>query len=343
MSAKKDVIKFVYYTDIHTRQDNPPSRLGNYVDDTLDKVEQVMAIAKKEKCDFTYCGGDVFDAKRPYKTKHTLIVRLMRVFSKSGMTNYCVVGNHDISYDNMGTLPDQPLGVMFESGILVRVDGNSIYTKGNLKLHLDSYDFDEEPDFDEIARKRAKVEADVYTLGAHVYSCPKGGSMFGSKLFSYEELAMTGHDIYLLGHYHVDNGIVDEAFNKPRQTFINPGSLTRGDHGDENLDRTPNCVVVTIEKKGGEVTWLTKRIELKVKPASEVFDLNRKEKLKAEAKETAGFVAELEATSVSHNDVKETEEEELKEIMPDPFIYKRTMDFIQQAREEMAKIKVKAK
>jgi len=331
-------VKFVYYTDVHIQDVNPPSRLGSYRDDILAKIRQVMNIGKKSKVDFTYCGGDLFNHKRPASTRHALVTQVIGVLDDSGVPNYGVPGNHDLQGDDISTLPEQPLGVLMEGGHMIQVKNGLLFKKGNLTVHLDSYDFEEEPDLVELAEKREAVKADVHTLGAHIFSSPKGGDLFGTKIFSYEELAVTGHDLYLLGHYHPDNGVEDRSYDKDRQTFINVGSLSRGDYGDENLTRKPKCALVTITKEDGNVTWSVEQILLDVRPAEEVFDLEAKEKIAKQKEETAEYVAEIERSSTA-TDGNASEEEELKAIVPtDKKIYNRTMYYINKAREDLAKV-----
>lgn len=333
-----NTIKFIYYTDVHLQDNNPPSRVGDYKQDVLDKVQFVMDLAVKEKADFTYCGGDLFNHKKPMSNKHSLMVALIKVLASSGVPNYCVPGNHDLTNDRIDSLPEQPLGVLFAGGHMVHVDGSEVVTKGDLSVHLDSYPFEEEPDWESIAEKRLQTKADVYTLGAHVYSSPKGGDLFGTKIFSYKEMSVTDHDIYLLGHYHPDQGVVDTSFLKERQTFVNVGSLSRGDYGDENVGRKPKCVIVTISKDGeGNVTWGVEQVLVPIKPPEAVFDLERKEKIAKQKVEAAAFVADLKASS-QRDEVRETEEEELAEITPDKKIFNRAMGFIERAREMVGRV-----
>lgn len=335
------VIKFMYYTDVHLQETNPPTRVGNYLEDVLGKMQQVMDIGRNEGVDFTMCGGDLFNPKKPSSTKHSLVTKVTKVILSSGVPGYCVPGNHDLQCDDMSSLPDQPLGVLFSGGVLTQVKNGLIFEKGPFRVHLDSFDFEEEPDLEELGNSRENVKADLHLLGAHIYSSPKGGDLFGTKVFSYAELSYTGHDMYLMGHYHPDNGVEDCNYVKDRQTFVNIGSMSRGDHGDENISRKPKCALITLVKDGDQVTWEVEQIILKAKPSEEVFDLVSKEKMARQKEETAGFVAEIEKAA-SSTESGASEEEELRIIIPnEKRIFDRTMEYINRARAELLEVTAK--
>lgn len=328
-------LAFIHYTDVHLRSTNPPSRLGNYKQDLLDKMSQIMELGRKHKVDFTTCGGDLFDPKKPSATKHSLVVETTEVYNKLDVPHYIVPGNHDMEHDRMDTLPNQPLGVLLEAGTLRQIIDQEI-VKGDLKIKLWSYPFNEEPDFEPMIVDPAS-DVDVNILGIHVYSSMRGGSLYGNtKIFSYPEMAVTGHDIYLLGHYHADNGA---QFLKD-QLFVNVGSVARGDYGDENLKRKPKCCLVEILKdKDGKTSIHHTEIELEVKPPEEAFDLEKKEKLKKQKEETAEFVEELQKAVALPSEEREGDRVtvELTSLASDKELFDCTMEYINRGQELAAK------
>jgi hypothetical protein len=238
----------------------------------------------------------------------------------------------------MDTIPDQPIGVLLETGVMKQIT-NQVVTKKDLKVQMFSFPFDEEPDLSEYA-SNPEEGVDVSILGIHVYASPRGGTLYGkTKVFSYPELSKTKHDVYLLGHYHADNGAITDDFGEAKpQTFVNVGSVTRGDYGDENLARVPKVCLVTITKNSeGVVTVTTEEIELKVRSNAETFDLERKSKLKEQKQQTEEFVTQLLETSEAV-DVKETISEQLAVLATEKEIFDLTMDFITRAHEELGKV-----
>ena len=87
------------------------------------------------------------------------------------------------------------------------------------------------------------------------------------------------------GHWHRDQGI--EVVGG--KYFVNQGALSRGSLIRENLERTPKVALVEFT----DSNLLVQGIPLSVLPASEVFDLERKEQQEAERKDLDQFVSRL--------------------------------------------------
>jgi len=132
----------------------------------------------------------------------------------------------------------------------------------------------------------------------HLYATPDGGMLFKQKLFSYEDIAKLNDDIFVLGHYHINQGTqIIESNGKP-QHFINVGALSRGSLAEDNITRIPKISIVTIEKTD-KVNIKVQAATLKVRPADEVFDIEKKEEEKKKLKEAEEFVDKLrEETSI---------------------------------------------
>jgi hypothetical protein len=229
----------------------------------------------------------------------------------------------------METLEEQPLGVMLEAGRLVQMT-DQIITKGDLKVKLWSYPFDEAPELESMG-VTDKEAADVHVLGIHVYASPRGGKLHATKVYSYAEIGVTGHDLYLFGHYHTDNGTTHLPNG---QVFVNVGSVSRGDYGDDNVNRQPNCCLVTITKDGTQVSIDTEVIPLKCKPSAEVFDLEKKEKLAKQKIDTEAFVQELQIASENTEGTKPITEE-LKDLATDKEIFDLTVEYLRRGEEAL--------
>lgn len=339
-------LKFLHYTDIHLRETNPPSRLGDFREDVLGKLRQIVGIARKYKVDFTVCGGDLFDSKKPMATKHSTVTSVAEIFNSLNIPHLIVPGNHDLTGDAMNSLPEQPLGVLLETRVFRQIRNEVFHSKktakpskGDLSIRIQSFPFEEEPVLSEmVVQENEDTKVDFNILGIHVYASPKGGTLFGkTKVFSYGELAITNHDMYLLGHYHADNGVIRTVLKK-EQTFVNIGSVTRGDYGDENLSRIPKVCVVTIDKDDeGVITVTTEEIPLVVRPNEETFDLEKKEKLKENKEKATEFVTKLQvATQSVETDMKV--EEQVSILTTEKEVLETTMYYMNAAAEELNKV-----
>jgi DNA repair exonuclease SbcCD nuclease subunit len=298
-----------------------------------------MGISTDRKVDFTHCGGDLFEFKNPKLTEHKTIIELANIYASLNVLHFISPGNHDVTGEDMVTLNQQPLGVLLASGVLCQVQNNMFVKKFDdgteIRVALESYPFEEEPELSEMTAKKAG--ADLVVLGLHVYASPRGGKLFGdTKVFSYSELSQTNHDVYLLGHYHADNGAIK---NEQGQLFVNVGSVTRGDYGDENLTRRPKCCVVTVTKhEDGSISWEAEEIELKVKSPADAFDLEAKEKLKETKKQTEAYVAQLQSASVT-DDPTESATERVLALTDDREIREAVLELIAEATVELQNIR----
>jgi hypothetical protein len=87
------------------------------------------------------------------------------------------------------------------------------------------------------------------------------------------------------GHWHKDQGIVEID----GRYFVNQGALSRGALIRENLQRTPKVALIDM----GATRFDVVPLEMRVAPAEDVFDLERKERQEKEGVEIDQFVSKL--------------------------------------------------
>lgn len=312
-------IKFITFTDVHISMMNPSSRVGSYVDDIMNKLEQIREIGKKNKVDFFLFGGDLFNLKAPTRNPHELNSLLINLFKSYPGPVYAAEGNHDLRGDSYETFPEQPLNVIYASGALIPARDNIKKKKKELSYRVRSFEFSEELEAD--SKPKANKDVDLNICILHVYSSIKGGMFHNVKLHSYEEISKLGDDIFLLGHFHKDQGIERLSFAGKEKIFINIGSISRGSISTDDIDRVPKISLVSVDKcDDGNLNIDTEIIPLDVKPSEEVFDLDTHEREKKENKEAEEFVDKLkeEMSEVSKNDDIREEVEKMnidKEVM----------------------------
>jgi len=112
------MFKAITFTDIHLADKNPASRIDNYMESILNKLEQAKDICTIKNVDVALCGGDIFHIKTPTKNSHYLVSRTIDVFKSFPCPVYSVYGNHDLRQDNISTLPRQPYYTLVKSGAL---------------------------------------------------------------------------------------------------------------------------------------------------------------------------------------------------------------------------------
>jgi len=295
-------IKFISFTDVHISSTNPSSRKGNYEQDIINKLEQIHLVGKKLGVNFFIFSGDLFNLKAPMRNPHELNSKLIDLFKSFPAPIYATEGNHDLRNDSYETFNEQPLRVIYSSDALVQTR-DIRKTINGITLRIRSIPFSEKPDLSKI--EKAKDDVDISIILLHLYSSPDGGMLYKNKIFSYEELSVLEDDIYVLGHYHIDQGIqIRKNPGKKDQIFINIGAISRGSLYEDNIERAPKISLITINKEESKISYETAAIRLKVRPSSEIFDLVVYEREKKEQKEAQEFVAKLqtEIIDVPEND-----------------------------------------
>jgi hypothetical protein len=114
-------IRFNYTTDHHVSHRPPGRRQGDYLIDLTSKMDQVIAHCNQTGSNALF-GGDLFHLKDPSKTATHTLMKFLGELSNTlvGFASppLCAIGNHDIRYDRLSTLPEQPLGLLAQTGVV---------------------------------------------------------------------------------------------------------------------------------------------------------------------------------------------------------------------------------
>jgi len=147
-----------------------------------------------------------------------------------------------------------------------------------------------------------KGDEDWLVCVAHVLASEQGGTMFENEdIIPYAELANYAPDLFLLGHWHKDQGVVDVDGTK----IVNIGSMTRGSIAQDDVERRPAIALLTFTKT--EIKVQVAR--LRVRPSEEVFDIESHIRAEARASTMDAFVSSVRETLV------DTEGESLEDIV----------------------------
>jgi DNA repair exonuclease SbcCD nuclease subunit len=296
-------VSLLWRTDVHLSDQTPRSRKDDWTATVLGKLAQIGDLARKLKVDGVLDGGDFFDLKSPTRNSHALIQRVLSVHRGYPCPVYGNVGNHDCVYGDYSFLPQQPLGVLYESGAFRRCydEHEAVFTsKGEtvrvvgVPYHGTKYDLDR---FTRIK----KGSEDHLVVVAHVLASPTGGTLFESEdVLKYADLDTFDGDVFCFGHWHKDQGITETPGGK---TIVNVGSLTRGSLSQDDLDRVPSAVLLKFDK--AKVS--AEKIPLSYTVASEVFDLESRDTAKLREGMIEEFVGNIQTilTAKSNRSIRD--------------------------------------
>lgn len=302
---------FITANDIHICDINPRSRIDDFKETILDKLNQIRVICEKQKADAFIIAGDLFNLKNPNKNTHNLVRELIELFKKFKCPVYMIPGNHDLTGDNLESLKNQPLGVLFSSEAVhyLNTERSVKITKKGCSVSLVGVPFKDNLDISSITLP-PKDTSIAQICAMHIYAGPESGNVFKERLYGYGELLPLDADIFVLGHYHIDQGVQTVG----DKHFINLGSISRGSLAEENLEHRPKIGVIKISWDGVSAVTQVESVPLQIKPAEEVFDLKKRENEKKELVEIQKFVESL-IIGTSKSTSKANEVQEIVDTM----------------------------
>jgi len=215
---------------------------------------------------------------------------------------YAIVGNHDMTYNDLSTLSRQPLGVLYESKLFKRLT-EEVFESGSLSVRVVGVDYAPGMTVATLA-DLVKSKGHSYTVAvvhalAEMAPSQKTQSFFNEEILDYRDLVFPGcPDVYVFGHYHKDQSVQEHLGVR----FVNLGAISRGALTVENLERKPKIALMQFGGSGFS-------IEEKVVPhedASRVFDLERKQSVEIGKQSMDVFLDKLRsnATMIGSADIR---------------------------------------
>lgn len=297
-------MKLLYVTDTHIRGTSPRNRLDDFPAALLEKLREVVELARAHQVKAILHGGDLFD--RP-DVAPAVALDFLRVLMDAPCPMYGIAGNHDVFGFNPQTVPRTMLG-LFDGFRLFRLikPGEVVeLEERGLKVQVTGQEFHAELD------RRSPV------LDYCVVPAGQGGSlherlpdsdfaihlthgMLLDKPF-FEGIAHTlldtvmPHtvaDVTFGGHYHPGWGKVHDLEGR---LFVNPGALVR--LGNQAADYRRPIQVVLLELEKGQKP----RVEIirlrSARPGEEVLDRTQEEAQMARERALADFIQGIGDTS----------------------------------------------
>jgi len=217
-------MKLLVITDLHLSTNKPGGRIGDYIADVDEKLDEVVLLANKYAVEGVLCGGDVFH--RP-DVAYLAITRFILFLEKLNKPFITIAGSHDLFGNNYDALGRTAIGVLDKLNCitLLRPEVKPTITIGGFEIG--------------IAGSGVK---DIELVHGAVLPSPDFGEY--TLLSQYKSQAR----LVIVGHYH--SGY--ELNTVDGHTFICPGSLVRTVASTSELIRRPRAAIITDTY---EVVW----------------------------------------------------------------------------------------
>lgn len=281
-------------------------RKDNYAQAIFDKLRQCAEIAKGY--DYTIFLGDIFHRKNPDSNSHALVGGFMDVLRGFPVTPFALVGNHDIRDGNMGCLPEQPLGIIFKSGLLKELKEDCVFAapSGFVPVQISplpfSYEAELNPELYECKRRRG-MECVIRLTHASILPPALPNKAYMMPHVPVEKIWGQEWDLLVNGHIHHHSDVIQHD----GQSFVNIGAIARGSLNSWALEQNPRILGVEIGRRVDGVAPKFTWHDLKVKPPEEVFRVEEALRVKGQKAELADFVLGIKANEKLVGQVKQAD------------------------------------
>lgn len=268
--------------DAHLSKSGVSTRKDDFRETQTSKLEQIKILSRHFGVAAQIYTGDMFHFKDKEHNDVPFMTWLSSVFNSDPTPKYTIIGNHDLRFDRLDSVPEMAIGNLF----INEVFSHLTYTRFKTDVIVDVYGFDFDRGFDPKQIQYLKrMDADFTVLVAHCF-VSKDGQAYGEPCPTFDDFAHLGCDLILLGHDHSEYDVVKWGNTQ----FVRHGSLVRGSMHRENLDRNPQVGLLTFEKgQEPQVNY----IPLQVLPSREIFDLDKRSEKKFKEEEIQTFVQKL--------------------------------------------------
>lgn len=237
------MFKLLFFTDSHYSGRNPASRKDNLFLTSIEKTKEIMQIGIDNNVDVYLHGGDFFDSPDISDNIAGIIGELYKAFPKPVIV---VPGNHDIRGNNIATLDQTKLGLLGRLGIvrILNYGDKIILEKNGMTLQITGspshFGINRNKDMFIVREKAPDIDIAVHIAHAMIL---RSASNFGDYVPIDEIKKETKADITLSGDFHLGFDTVEYQ----GKFFINPGAMVRKYNFLEEIQRTPQVALITID------------------------------------------------------------------------------------------------
>lgn len=301
------MLRFLYYTDIHSQKVSPKSRKDDFFIAIMNKLAEIGELIQEFRVSAALCGGDIFNRPDP---PPSLVAAIGHALISWGVPSFTAIGNHDVFGYNPETAARTMLGILMTLGIVQHLerDKSVVFSDpANPKFKVGITGADSTYLLD----KGGRIE-DYYPgdLGGNRNIHIVHGFLSPNKRLDniphtlIEDILGTTADIILTGHDHVGFGVI----RRNGKIFCNPGALGRVSAAVGEINRDVQVALIQIDDANN---YDVRLIPIKcAKPADEVLDREEIEKEKTQKEQMAVF-----AQSITNFEVKTTDILEIMDLI----------------------------
>lgn len=253
MSRIIDKIAFV--GDPHLSSKTPSSRLDDYAITTIDKLDKLLNLCKKNKITHVVLLGDLFNTPTDTLLYVNRVMQKFKEFERNNIFVFSILGNHSVSNMKHENKDKSSEGVLYTSKLVRELQYEPFTSPSGYSIGLYGFHYSQPIG---LPSKGDKINICVAHKG---YNESYDGSLTKTSCLE------LGYNIYALGHFHQPYDFVRDV----NYMVVRPGRFMRNTADDFNMTNNINIDVVHFQGTLDRPLITTERLTLDIEEYSKVF------------------------------------------------------------------------
>lgn len=253
MSRIIDKIAFV--GDPHLSSKTPSSRTDDYALTTIDKLDKLLNLCKKEKITHVVMLGDLFNTPTDTLLYVNRVMQKFKEFERNNIYLFSILGNHSVSNMKHENKDKSSEGLIYTSKLVRELQYEPFTSPSGYSVGLYGYHYSQPIG---LPSKGDKINICVAHKG---YNENYEGSLTKTSCLE------LGYNIYALGHFHQPYDFLRDT----NYLVVRPGRFMRNTADTFNMTNSINIDIVHFQGTEDRPLLTTQRLTLDVEDYSKIF------------------------------------------------------------------------
>ena len=249
------VNKIAFVGDAHLSSKTPSSRVDDYANTTLQKLDKLLELCKKNNLTYLVFLGDMFNTPTDTLLYVNRVMMKFKEFERNGIYVYSILGNHSVANMKHDNRDKSSEGLLYTSKLVRELQYEPFISPQGYKIGLYGFHYSQPLGL-------PTRGDDVNICVAHKgYNEPYEGSLTKTNCLE------LGYNVYALGHFHQDY----QVYKDNTYTVIRPGRFMRNTCDEYNYANAINIDVLNFGGCQQRPLLQVERLKIPVDEYNQVF------------------------------------------------------------------------
>ena len=254
-SLSRIVNKIAFVGDPHLSSKTPSSRTDDYAQTSLDKLDKLLNLCKKENITHVVLLGDLFNTPTDTLLYVNRVMQKFKEFERNNIFVFSILGNHSVSNMKHENKDKSSEGLIYTSKLIRELQYEPFTSPQGYSIGLYGYHYSQPIG---LPSKGDKLNICVAHKG---YDEPFDGSLTKTACLE------LGYNVYALGHFHQDYNPLNES----HFMVVRPGRFMRNTCDTYNYTNHINVDVLHFKGTLERPFCTVERLYLEVEDYSKIF------------------------------------------------------------------------